>query len=74
MPTSTGNILRPPQQLVGFARVELSAGQSRTVFIAFPTSTLAVTPGDIDGTEPRQVLPGSYDVQVGSESAGFVIH
>jgi beta-glucosidase len=74
MPTSTGNILRPPQQLVAFARVELSAGQSRTVFLSFPTSTLGVTSGDIDGSGPRQVLPGSYDVQVGSDSAGFTIH
>jgi beta-glucosidase len=74
MPTNSGNILRPPQQLVGFARVQLAAGASQHVSVAFRTSQLAVTPGDIDASGRRQVQPGDYDVQVGSDSAGFTIH
>jgi hypothetical protein len=35
---------------------------------------LALTPADIDGTEPPEVLPGSYEVQVEGLSAAFVIH
>jgi hypothetical protein len=64
----------PPRRLVGFARVDVSAGQSKTVQVPFSTSTLALTPADIDGTEPPQVVPGSYQVQVGGDSAAFTIH
>jgi hypothetical protein len=74
-PTNTGNILRPPQQLVGFARVDLKAGASQQVAVSFPTSALAVTPGDIDASGPRQVQPGEYDVVVESaRPAAFRIH
>jgi hypothetical protein len=73
-PTNSGNILRPPQQLVGFARVELAGGTSQHVSVSFRTSQLAVTPGDIDASGPRQVQAGDYDVQVGGDTAGFTIH
>jgi beta-glucosidase len=73
-PTSSGSIVRPRQQLVGFARVDLTSGQQRTVSVSFSTSALAVTPGDIDGSGLRQVQPGTYQVQVGSDSATFTIH
>jgi beta-glucosidase len=63
----------PPKRLVGFARVEVPAGQSRTVHVRFPASALALTPADIDGTGTPQVLPGSYQVQVEGLSADFVI-
>jgi beta-glucosidase len=72
-PTYSGAILTPSQQLVGFARVELAAGEHETVTVSFPTSVLAVTPGDIDGSGLRQVQSGDYQVQVGSDSAGFTI-
>ena len=75
MPTPSGSILRPPQQLVGFARVDLKAGTSQHVTVSFPTSELAVTPSDIDASGPRQVQPGEYDVMVGSATAvAFTIH
>ena len=80
-PVNLGDILTPPLaglqlgQLVGFARVDLTAGQSKTVSVSFPVSVLAVTPGDIDAAGPRQVLPGAYQVEVSaSEQAGFTIH
>jgi beta-glucosidase len=72
-PTETAGIVVPPKRLVGFARVEVPAGQSRTVHVRFPASALALTPADIDGTGTPQVLPGSYQVQVEGLSADFVI-
>ena len=41
-------VVVPPQRLVGFARVTLNPGQTKTVHVAFPASALAVTPGDIE--------------------------
>ena len=70
-PVST--VLAPPQRLVGFTRIELAAGESRTVHVSFPVSELAVTVGDIDGSGPRAVEPGGYQVQVGSMSADFTV-
>ena len=70
-------VVVPPQRLVGFARVALNPGQTKTVHVAFPASALAVTPGDIDGAAPPQVELGAYQVQIGtpaSLSADFTIH
>jgi len=70
-------VVVPNQRLVGFARVTLNPGQSRTVHVSFPVAELAVTPGDIEGTGRPQVEPGSYQVQIGtpaSLSAGFTVH
>jgi beta-glucosidase len=70
-------VVVPPQRLVGFARVTLNPGQTKTVHVAFPASSLAVTPGDIEGTAAPQVELGAYQVQIGtpaSLSADFTIH
>ena len=64
----------PNQRLVGFARVDLKPGKSETAQVSFPVTELAVTPGDIDATSRPQVELGSYQVQIGSLSAGFTIH
>ncbi|HEY2602565.1 MAG TPA: glycoside hydrolase family 3 N-terminal domain-containing protein [Thermoleophilaceae bacterium] len=72
-PTETAGIVVPPQRLVGFARVDVPAGGSKTVHVTFPASTLALTPADIDGTEAPQVMAGSYQVQVEDLSADFRI-
>jgi beta-glucosidase len=70
-PVSRGVIVVPPKRLVGFAKVQLAAGQSKVVRVAFPVSVLAVTVGDIDAAGPRVVQPGAYQVQVEDLSAGF---
>ena len=70
-PVST--VLAPPQRLVGWTRIELAAGESQTVHVSFPVSLLAVTVGDIDGSGPRAVERGQYQVQVGSMSADFTV-
>ena len=67
-------VLVPDQRLAGFTRVTLDAGQSKTVQVSFPVSVLAVTPGDIEADGPPAVELGSYQVQIGSLSAGFTIH
>jgi beta-glucosidase len=64
-------VVAPPQRLVGFARTTLQAGQSKVVRVSFHVSELAVTPGDIDGTARPRVEAGSYQVQVGTLTAGF---
>jgi beta-glucosidase len=77
------SVVVPPQRLVGFKRVTLDAGQSRTVHVRFPVSTLAETQGDIDASGPPTVEPGSYVVQLNNNvttpysvaaSAPFTIH
>jgi beta-glucosidase len=57
-------VVVPPQRSVGFTRVALDAGQSKTVHVAFPASTLAETQGDIDASGPPQVESGNYIVQL----------
>ena len=57
-------VVAPPQRLVGFARVTLAAGQSKTVRISFPASAFAATQGDINASGPPTVEPGSYLLQV----------
>lgn len=61
---------------MGFSRVTLDPGQSKTVQVSFPVSELAVTPGDVDSIGTPQVEPGSYQVQIGtpaSLSASFTV-
>jgi beta-glucosidase len=77
------SVVVPPQRLVGFTRVTLDPGQSKTVQVDFPVSTLAETHGDIDASGPPKVEPGAYVVQVNKNdttpydvaaSATFTIH
>ena len=77
------SVIVPPQRLVGFARVTLKAGESQTVTVKFPVSTLAETQGDIDASGRPQVEPGNYIVQLNKNdttpydvdlSAPFTIH
>jgi len=77
------SVVVPPQRLVGFTRVTLAAGESKTVHVDFPVSTLAETQGDIDASGPPKVEPGAYVVQLNKNtttpydvaaSAPFTIH
>ncbi|MFL6141415.1 MAG: glycoside hydrolase family 3 N-terminal domain-containing protein [Labedaea sp.] len=67
------SVVTPPQRLVAFTRVTLNPGQSKTVQLSFPVSTLAVTPGDIDSTARPQVEPGAYQVQVDAMNANITV-
>jgi beta-glucosidase len=76
-------VVVPPQRLVAFTRVTLDPGQSKTVQVDFPVSTLAETQGDIDASGPPKVESGDYVVQLNKNnttpydvaaSAPFTIH
>jgi beta-glucosidase len=58
------DMVTPPQRLVGWARVTLKAGESRTVRVSFPASALATSQGDINAAGPPTVQPGEYVVQL----------
>jgi beta-glucosidase len=58
------SVVVPPQRLVGFARVDLAAGESKVVEVSFATSTLAETQGDINASGAPTVEPGAYIVQL----------
>jgi beta-glucosidase len=66
-------VLVPSQRLVGFARVALDPGQSRTVRVSFPVSTLAVTPGDVESTARPAVETGAYQVMAGGMTAPLTV-
>jgi beta-glucosidase len=57
---AVSSVVVPPQRLVGFTRVTLDPGQSKTVTVHFPVSTLAESQGDINASGPPTVEPGSY--------------
>ena len=60
----TAEVVVPPHRLVAFARVSLPAGESQTLTLQFPTSRLAVTPGDIDSTAMPVVENGAYTLEI----------
>ncbi len=67
------DVVVPNQRLVAFTRVTLNPGEAKTIQLTFPTSTLAVTPADLDSTSAPQVETGNYQVQVDALSANFTI-
>jgi beta-glucosidase len=75
-PTTHSVVIAPIRRLVGFARVTLDAGQTRTVAIPISLGALATTPGDIQSTARPVVQPGDYQLQLatGSLRAPFTIH
>jgi beta-glucosidase len=66
-------VLVPSRRLAGFARVALDPGQTRTVSVSFPVSTLAVTPGDVESTARPAVEQGAYQVVVDGMNAPFTV-
>jgi beta-glucosidase len=68
-PTTHDVVLVPTRRLVGFARVPLDPGQSRTVHVPIALSALATTPGDIASAQPARVQPGDYLLEVGPMQA-----
>ncbi len=69
----TSDVVAPDRRLVGFTRVELSPGESRTVTVSFPASRLAVTPADINADGRPAVEPGAYQVMVDDLTAPFTL-
>lgn len=65
----SSDVLAPPAKLVAFTRVHLDAGEHAAVTLTVPPGLLAVTPGDIDGSGPRTVAPGTYTFTAGTPGA-----
>jgi beta-glucosidase len=61
-------VLVPAKRLAGFTRVSLTAGQSRTVTVSFPSSVLGVVQGDINASGPRTLEHGTYVFSTGTAS------
>jgi beta-glucosidase len=59
-------VLVPAKRLVGFTRVSLGAGQSRSVTVKFPTSVLGIVQGDINASGPRSLEHGAYVFSTGT--------
>jgi beta-glucosidase len=55
-------VVVPPQRLVGWARVSVNPGATKTVSVTFPASAVAVSTGDINSVAPPTVQPGLYQV------------
>jgi beta-glucosidase len=55
----------PPKRLVGFTRVKLAAGESKTVSIAVEPKFLSIWDVSADGWK---LVPGSYNFMVGGSS------
>ncbi|MEV6967913.1 glycoside hydrolase family 3 N-terminal domain-containing protein [Hamadaea sp. NPDC051192] len=60
----TGSVTRPVAQLLGYQRVHLRPGQSKTIRFVVPTTRLAFT----DRSYRRVVEPGAVDLWVGTSS------
>lgn len=65
---ATAPVVVPPHRLVGFARVDLAPGESQSVSVQFPSTRLALTPGDLDSTAAPEVPTGQYTLEVPTAS------
>jgi beta-glucosidase len=65
--------LAPLRELVGFERVDLAPGETRTVDLTLDLSRLARTGGDVWGEGEREVVPGTYTLTVGDQTATFTV-
>jgi beta-glucosidase len=66
-------VLVPDKRLVGFTRVDLKPGETKTVQVTFNVSQLGVTTGDVDAAGRREVEKGAYAVVVGTAQAPFTV-
>ena len=67
------SVLAPPKRLVAFTRVTLNPGQTKTVRQQIPVSSLAVTPGDVNGAGPQRVAPGQYSLTADASTVSFTL-
>ncbi len=63
LPTGSGE---PPKRLVGWSRVALKAGESKTVSVAIDPKYLSVYD---EASDAWKLLPGEYTMRVGGSSA-----
>lgn len=70
---SGGTVQRPLKQLVGFERVHLAAGQSKTVQFTLPHSERALSYWD-EAKQEFVVDPGTVNLMIGASSADIRLH
>jgi beta-glucosidase len=61
----------PPKRLIGWARVELAAGESKLVSIPVERERLTVFD---EGTDGWKLVPGNYNVLAGGSSQDLPLH
>ena len=67
-PDSAGE---PPKRLIGWARVELAAGESKLVTIPVDRDHLTIYD---ETTDAWKLVPGSYTVMAGGSSQALPLH
>jgi len=72
-PTTHDVVIAPGRRLVGFARVNVDAGQTRHVQIPIHLEALRTTPGDIQSFAPPRIQPGTYRLVAGDLHADVAI-
>jgi beta-glucosidase len=68
LPDSAGE---PPKRLIGWARVELAAGESKVVTIPIDRDRLTVFD---EAADAWKFVPGSYVIMVGGSSQNLPLH
>ncbi|MBX0346806.1 glycoside hydrolase family 3 protein [Haloarcula pellucida] len=64
---SYGSVLQPMRRLLGYERVSLDVGETKTVDVTADLTALEVVPGDILGVQPKVVEAGDYELTVGRD-------
>ncbi|MFC6826687.1 glycoside hydrolase family 3 N-terminal domain-containing protein [Halopelagius fulvigenes] len=71
---SFGSVIHPDERLMGYERVSLKSGESKTVTIDAPLETLLVLPGDVPGdADELTIEDGQYAVTVGEMTETFTV-
>jgi len=70
---SYGSVLQPLRRLLGYERVHLDAGETKTVEIEADLSALEVVPGDVPAIQAKIVEPGDYELTVGDLTTTMTI-
>ena len=65
---SYGSVIHRDRRVVGYERVRLDPGQTRTVEVPVDLEALEVVPGDVPGTDAKVVEAGEYVLAVDPES------
>ena len=68
LPASAGE---PPKRLIGWARVELSPGESKQVTVPVAKDRLTIYS---ESSDSWKLVPGSYNVMVGGSSQNLPLH
>ena len=68
LPDSAGE---PPKRLIGWARVELAAGESKAVTVPVGRDRLTVFD---DAVDAWKLVPGSYSIMAGGSSLDLPLH